>query len=111
MRHDVHMHMVLDGVDWRAGIARHKEQVQQDYVRKVLSIYQQQGYTDLRDGGDRWGAGARAREIAKEYGIPAIARMPLDPKISVLADNGRIEDYDASALAEIFAQIEKAERK
>jgi hypothetical protein len=49
--------------------------------------------------------------IAKEYGIPAIARMPLDPKISVLADNGRIEDYDASALAEIFAQIEKAERK
>jgi Mrp family chromosome partitioning ATPase len=53
----------------------------------------------------------KAAMIAKEYGIPAIARMPLDPKISVLADNGRIEDYDASALAEIFAQIEKAERK
>ena len=53
----------------------------------------------------------KAAMIAKEYGIPAIARMPLDPKISVLADNGRIEDYDGSALAEIFAQIEKAERK
>ena len=37
--------------------------------------------------------------------------MPLDPKISTLADEGRIEDYDGSALADIFAQIEKAERK
>jgi hypothetical protein len=37
--------------------------------------------------------------------------MPLDPTISTLADAGRIEDYDGAALAEVFAQIEKAERK
>ena len=52
-----------------------------------------------------------AQATAAEYGIPAVARMPLDPKISTLADVGRIEDYDGSALADIFAQIEKAERK
>ena len=77
MRHDVHMHMVLDGVDWRAGIARHKEQVQQDYVRRVLATYQQKGYTYLRDGGDRWGVGLQARELAGEYGITY--RTPLAP--------------------------------
>ena len=54
---------------------------------------------------------SKAKVLAAEYGIPAIARMPLDPQISKLADAGRIEDYDGAALGEIFAQIEKAERK
>ena len=54
---------------------------------------------------------SKAKAIAAEYGIPATARMPLDPQISKLADSGRIEDYDGEALAEIFKEIEKAERK
>ena len=54
---------------------------------------------------------SKAQATAAEYGLPAIARMPLDPKISTLADAGRIEDYDGTALEDIFAQIEKAERK
>ena len=51
---------------------------------------------------------SKAKSIASEYGIPAIAQMPLDPKISTLADEGRIEDYDGSALSEVFAQIQNA---
>ena len=51
---------------------------------------------------------SKAKAIAAEYGIPAIARMPLDPEISKLADAGRIEDYDGSALEEVFAQITNA---
>ncbi len=54
---------------------------------------------------------SKAKYIAGEYGIPAIARMPLDPKISRLADEGRIEDYDGSALEEVFAQIENAKNR
>jgi Mrp family chromosome partitioning ATPase len=53
---------------------------------------------------------SKAKRIAAEYGIPSIARLPLDPNISKLADQGRIEDYDAQALKEVFAEIEKAER-
>ncbi|MBQ8394132.1 MAG: Mrp/NBP35 family ATP-binding protein [Clostridia bacterium] len=52
---------------------------------------------------------SKAKATAAEYGIPAIARMPLDPQISKLADSGRIEDYDGAALAEVFASIQKAE--
>ena len=74
---DCHMHMILDGFDWRSAIARHADQPEDGFIRDVLSRYQALGYTYLRDGGDRWGAGARARELAAEYGITY--RTPLAP--------------------------------
>ena len=69
MNCDCHMHMILDGYDWRSAIARHAQLPEDGFIREILSRYQALGYTYLRDGGDRWGAGARARELAKEYGI------------------------------------------
>ena len=77
MRADCHMHMILDGYEWRSAIARHKERPDEDFIRQVLTIYRDLGYTYLRDGGDRWDAGKRSREIAKEYGITY--RTPLAP--------------------------------
>ena len=77
MRADCHMHMILDGVEWKAAIARHKEKPDEDFIRHVLKRYQDLGYTYLRDGGDRWDAGKRSRELAKEYGINY--RTPLAP--------------------------------
>ena len=66
---DCHIHMVLSGADWRAAIARHKNGVQEDAVRQTLAQYRALGYTYLRDGGDRWAAGALAAKLAPEYGI------------------------------------------
>jgi len=77
MKADCHMHMILDGQDWRAAIGRHTEKPDEGFIRQVLETYARQGYTYLRDGGDRWGAGARARELAPEYGI--CYRTPLAP--------------------------------
>ena len=77
MRADCHMHMILDGYEWRSAIARHKDKPDEDFIRQVLTTYQELGYTYLRDGGDRWNAGKRAREVAKEYGITY--RTPLAP--------------------------------
>ena len=77
MRSDCHMHMILDGVDWKKAIGRHSESVDIGFVRKVLATYRDLGFTYLRDGGDRWGAGAKARELAPEYGITY--RTPLAP--------------------------------
>ena len=79
----------------------------------VLGLVENMSYLSCPDCGKKievFGA-SKAKSIAAEYGIPAVARMPLDPAISSLADAGRIEDYDGSALDEVFAQIEKAERK
>ena len=77
MQADCHMHMVLDGVDWKAAIARHSQAPKEDFIREKLSVYQSLGYTYLRDGGDKWGVGAMARALAPRYGITY--RTPLAP--------------------------------
>lgn len=77
MRCDCHMHMVLDGMDWRGAIRRHEGAVEEHWVRRALETYRELGFGYLRDGGDRWGVGALARELAPEYGITY--RTPLAP--------------------------------
>ena len=76
MRCDCHIHMVLDGVSWKTAIARHEQAPAEDLIRQTLRTYQALGYTYLRDGGDRWGAGKRARELAPEFGITYRTSVP-----------------------------------
>lgn len=77
MKADCHIHMLLDGRDWRASIARHRKETDIPILRSALATYKEQGYTYLRDGGDRWGVGEAARALAPEYGITY--RSPLAP--------------------------------
>ena len=79
MKADCHIHMVLDGVDWKAAIARHSIKPDEKFIHKTLATYRDLGYTYLRDGGDRWGVGAKARQLAPDYGITY--RTPLAPLI------------------------------
>ena len=74
---DCHIHMVLGGENWKAAIARHREKADEKWIRQTLARYHNLGFTYLRDGGDRWGVGKRARELAGEYGITY--RTPLAP--------------------------------
>lgn len=79
----------------------------------VLGLVENMSYLTCSDCGKRlevFGA-SKADAMAKEYNIPSVAKMPLDPKISALADAGRIEDYDGAALADVFAQIEKVKAR
>ena len=66
---DCHIHMVLDGEYWKAAIDRHRQGPEEAWVRKTLKNYETQGFTYLRDGGDRWGVNAMAKQLAPEYGI------------------------------------------
>ena len=66
---DCHIHMVLDGEYWKAAIARHGMGPDVAWIRSVLEQYRQAGFTWLRDCGDRWGVGEKARQLAPEYGI------------------------------------------
>ena len=71
------MHMILDGYEWKNAIARHSVRPDDAWIRAQLKTYERLGFTYLRDGGDRWGAGKRARDFATEYGIRY--RTPLAP--------------------------------
>ncbi len=78
----------------------------------VLGLVENMSYLTCPDCGKKievFGQ-SKAKGIATEYGIPAIARMPLDPRIAEFVDAGRVEDVDSSAFKDIFAEIEKAKR-
>ncbi len=77
MKGDCHIHMVLDGVDWKQAIRRHSIKPDEKFIRETLKTYADLGYTYLRDGGDRWGVGAKARELAQEFDVTY--RTPLAP--------------------------------
>lgn len=51
---------------------------------------------------------SKAEAIAREYGIPAVSRLPLDAEIAKLADAGRIEDYETDGLQEVYRAVEGA---
>ena len=79
----------------------------------VLGLVENMSYLVCPDCGKKMEifGHSKAEEIAAEYGIPAVAKMPLDARISTLADQGRIEDYDGAALADVYQAIEKAPSK
>lgn len=66
---DCHMHMILDGVYYRAAIDHQKEHPDDTLIRARLADYAARGVTWLRDGGDGWGVGLRASQLAGECGI------------------------------------------
>ena len=76
MTADCHIHMVLDGVDFRAAIAAHRSRPREEIIRRRLARYQALGFTYLRDGGDRWGVGLLAKALAGEYGILYVIAKP-----------------------------------
>ncbi len=107
MKCDCHMHMVLDGVEWKNAMQRHKNAPDEAFIRAVLECYQRLGYTYLRDGGDRLEAGKRARALAGEYGIRY--RTPLAP-ISKRGHYGGFIGVQFDTLKE-YAQLVKKARE
>ena len=107
MRSDCHIHMVLDGAYWKAAMQRHEPKPHEGFIHSVLKTYQNLGYTYLRDGGDRWGAGKRARELAPQYGITY--RTPLSP-ICKAGHYGAFIGETFSNWKEYAALVEKMDR-
>lgn len=67
---DLHIHMILDGVYYRAAIDAQKEHPLDGLVRARLSDYQARGVCLLaRRAGTPGAVSLRARELAGEYGI------------------------------------------
>lgn len=105
---DLHIHMVLDGVDFRAAIQAHRAQPTDAIIRSRLAAYQAVGVTFLRDGGDAWGVGLRAKALAPEYGIDY--RSPAFP-IYKTGHYGGFIGRGWSDLAEFRVLIAQARRE
>ena len=51
---------------------------------------------------------SKVESLAKKFAVPAFAKLPIDPNVSRLADNGKITEADTEPLKEVFKAIEQA---
>lgn len=76
----------------------------------ILGLAENMSYFTCPDCGKKheiFGA-SKAEELCKKFSIPAFARLPVDPALARLADEGRIDEANTDALSDIFLQIENA---
>lgn len=69
MFYECHMHIFMNGENYRAAAAHYKLGVDEADIREKLAAYAKAGVIYLRDGGDHYGASALAAKLAPEYGI------------------------------------------
>ncbi len=46
--------------------------------------------------------------MARASGAPLLGRLPIDPELARLCDEGEIERYNSDAVSEFFANVLKA---
>jgi Mrp family chromosome partitioning ATPase len=51
---------------------------------------------------------SRVARVAEEYGIPVLARLPVDPRMSTLGDAGKLYEYTDRAVAELADKFLKS---
>lgn len=66
---ECHAHMIMDGINYKAAVALHRDRVCEKAVRRHLQECREAGVLFVRDGGDTKGVSKLAKELAPEYGI------------------------------------------
>ena len=66
---ECHAHALMNGVNYRAAVELHRDEVNENAVRECLRAYQEAGVPFVRDGGDPYGVAMLAKKLAPEYGI------------------------------------------
>lgn len=66
---ECHAHMIMDGVNYKAAVALHRDGVCEEVVRRHLEECRDAGVLFVRDGGDAKEVSKLAKKLAPEYGI------------------------------------------
>lgn len=79
----------------------------------VLGFVENYAYLECPDCGKRINVFGESKldAVAAEFGIPVLARLPIDPKVAESYDNGQMESVNTDALEDVLEAVEKAERK
>ena len=79
----------------------------------VLGFVENYAYLECPDCGKRISVFGESKldAVAAEFGIPVLARLPIDPKVAQCYDNGQMESVNTDAMADVLAAVEKAERQ
>ncbi len=73
----------------------------------VLGLVENMSYVQCPDCGKKLSVFGESRidEIAKQYNVPVLARLPIDPALSAFCDNGSIENCESKYLSDVTTKI------
>lgn len=76
----------------------------------VLGLVENMSYFTCPDCGKKHAifGNSKIDETAAEFGLPVLAKLPVDPAVNALVDEGRVEDVDCDAIDE-FVSVLKGE--
>ena len=76
---------------------------------RVLGVIENMSYLVLPETGKKMELFGKSKgeEMAKASEAPLLGRLPIDPEIARLCDEGEIERYRSDALSEIFANVKQ----
>ena len=74
---------------------------------RVLGVIENMSYLLLSETGEKLEIFGRSKgeEMAKTSEAPLLGRLPIDPELARLCDQGEIEKYSSDAISEIFASL------
>jgi len=74
---------------------------------RVLGVMENMSYLLLPEIGKKLEIFGRSKgeEMAKASGAPLLGKLPIDPELAKLCDQGEIERYSSDAVSEIFANV------
>ncbi len=75
----------------------------------IIGVVENMSYAICPDTGTRWElfGPSKGEEIARELKAPLLAKIPIDPQIARLCDEGRIEEYRLEEFEAIAGRIQE----
>ena len=77
----------------------------------VLGFVENYSYLECPDCGKKIEVFGKSHldEVAASFGLPVLARLPIDPKVAEAYDSGLMETVNTDAVAQVIEAVEKAE--
>ena len=75
----------------------------------VLGFVENYSYLECPDCGKKIEVFGKSKldQVAAEFNLPVLARLPIDPKVAECYDNGLMETVDTDKVADVIAAVEK----
>ena len=76
----------------------------------VLGFVENYSYLQCPDCGKKINVFGQSKldQVAAQFGLPVLARLPIDPKVAEAYDSGLMETVDTAAMVEVVAAVENA---
>lgn len=101
--------IVFTPQDLSTMIVKKAVKMAQQMDKKVLGVVENMSYLyipELKKKIEIFGK-SKGEEMSKSAGAPLLAKIPIDPKLALLCDEGHIERYDAEVLKTYGESLEK----